>query len=207
MTLATAAAFTAAAISLLNIIVTARLGKLGTLHQWHRDEMRPIVAKILALSRETLATWDSLTLTRILWLRMRGDPAKHDEMEKYQLKDLEEWETGHDQVAALRVEVASLDLIAHIPAREAARALLQAHEDTSRLLLREHREDAPLKGAGDTIRAFREDRKRLEDDLIEKARADLGLPGTGWRALLRISPARSRDLPPVPAEQGPRPRS
>lgn len=206
MTLATAAAFTAAAISLLNIIVTARLAKLGTLHQWHRDEMRPIVASILALSREMLATWDSLTLTRVLWLGMRGDPAKHDQMEKFQLKDLDKWEAGLKQVSRLRGEVASLDLIAHIPARQAARALLQAHEDMSDLLLREHREDASPKAASDTIQAFHESCKRLEDDLIEKARADLGLPGAGWRALLRISPARGRDLP-VPAEQGPRPRS
>ena len=52
MNLAVAAAFLAALLSLVNVLITARLASQGRLQQWRREEMRPVVARILSLSRE-----------------------------------------------------------------------------------------------------------------------------------------------------------
>ena len=54
MNWAVIAAFAAAALSLVNVIVGYRLASRGHLEQWQRDETRPIVARILTLSQDAL---------------------------------------------------------------------------------------------------------------------------------------------------------
>ena len=48
--LAVIAAFAAAAISLVNVVLTARLTRGSQFRQWQREEARPITARILTLS-------------------------------------------------------------------------------------------------------------------------------------------------------------
>jgi len=52
--LTAAAAFTAAALSLVNVAISYRLTSRGHREQWRRDEARPIVARMLKLSADTL---------------------------------------------------------------------------------------------------------------------------------------------------------
>lgn len=59
MSLAVAAAFLAASLSLVNVLITARLASQGRLQQWRREEMRAVAAKIVALSREAGMAWRS----------------------------------------------------------------------------------------------------------------------------------------------------
>jgi hypothetical protein len=57
--LAVIAAFTAAAISLVNVVLTARLTRGSQFRQWQRETALPITARILALSEEATEAWAS----------------------------------------------------------------------------------------------------------------------------------------------------
>jgi hypothetical protein len=59
VSIAVAAAFLAALLSLVNVLITARLASQGRLQQWRREEMRAVAARILALSREAGMAWRS----------------------------------------------------------------------------------------------------------------------------------------------------
>jgi hypothetical protein len=55
--LAAAAAFTAAGLSLVNVVICARQASRGHREQWRRDEERPIVARCLTLSADARKAW------------------------------------------------------------------------------------------------------------------------------------------------------
>jgi hypothetical protein len=61
MNWATAAAFTAAFLSLVNVAYSARLTSRGTREQWRRDQERPIVARCITLSSDAVKAWHATT--------------------------------------------------------------------------------------------------------------------------------------------------
>ena len=68
------AAFAAAGLSLVNVVVTAQLASRLHLQQWRRDEVRPVVERILVCAREAQKAWTSAAVSREL-LRIAPDQA------------------------------------------------------------------------------------------------------------------------------------
>ena len=64
MDLAAVAAFTAAALSLVNVGFSGWLNSRGHLEQWRRDVERPIVAQIVTLSGDALNAWQEASFAR-----------------------------------------------------------------------------------------------------------------------------------------------
>jgi len=163
--LAVIAAFTAAAISLVNIVVTAWLASGSQFRQWQREEARPITARILALSGEACLAWS------------HADKAEDDRQ-----KHLQE---GVAAVNKLRYEQAQLNLIATPPTRQAAESLVNGHMFAAAQLLGALRSDlqpTPMDELTATLEAW-------ERALIDKFRADLGVPADRrWLRRLRLRP-------------------
>lgn len=59
------AAFTAAGLSLVNIVLSARLTRHHHLEQWRRDEERPVVARLLTLSQTAMQRVREMGYARI----------------------------------------------------------------------------------------------------------------------------------------------
>jgi hypothetical protein len=175
--LAAIAAFTAAAISLVNVIIIARLARRTHLQQWRREEARPIVARILALSSEASSAWINGALLREESLSVGDDPAKRTEVLKLQNQEFDQWKRGRSALDKLRFEVAQLDLIAAQPVRDAAAALLLSHESVAIAQFRSVDSSAGLMKTVMESKA-----KMLQTDLVERTREDLGLPRDGRRA-------------------------
>jgi hypothetical protein len=172
--LAVIAAFTAAGISLINVAITVRAASRGSLQQWRRGEVQPVVARILAASGEAKGAWDEAALTRQEWLRFRDDAAMHDEVLKLQAQEFDHWKAGKAACDKLRFEVAQLELVGHQPVREAARALLDAQGSIARGQL------SPDTPSADPLKSLLElglKVKQCEDRLIEETRTDLGIYG------------------------------
>ena len=94
MDLTAVAAFTAAGLSLVNVVVTARLAGRERHAQWRREEVRPIIARILALSRETRDEWRKAAFARLSWLSASDDPARRDEIDSMQKREREGYANG-----------------------------------------------------------------------------------------------------------------
>ncbi len=129
MDLVAVAAFTAAGLSLINVLVSARLNSRGHLEQWRRDEERPIVARMLTLSADALSAWHSAGSARRDWIdSLRSDPSGGNVDAKVQEEAVEHWGTGSQLYDKLRFELAQLDLIAGRPLRDVAASLFREHE-------------------------------------------------------------------------------
>lgn len=165
MNLAVIAAFTAAAISLVNIIVTSRLTSSSQFRQWQREEARPIVARILALSAEVRYAW--------AW------PSESEEDREKTLR------AGVEVVNKLHYEQAQLNLIATPPTRQAAESLITGHRYAAAKLaglLRDDLQHPPMAELTVTL-------AEREQALIDKFRADLGVPADRrWLRRLRRRP-------------------
>ena len=118
MDLAATAAFTAAALSLINVGVSARLTRAGRLEEWRRDTERPIVARLLTLSQDAAEAWSEANRLRAEYTG-GADRTALD-------RAAAAWNRGNSLVAQLNFEIAQLDLIAGDRLRERARALLLA---------------------------------------------------------------------------------
>lgn len=173
------AAFTAAGLSLVNVAVSYRLSSQGHLEQWRREQERPIVARILTLSRDATKAW------------MDTASAKEDLRDRYQAAGFgaedaalrkqmaEHWARGNEVHRDMRFETEQLDLLAGPQLRKVARDLTNKH-DSARINLR------PA-GPNDQFNHYFAIEK-LERALREAARADLGLrepTRRSVRALLR----------------------
>jgi hypothetical protein len=169
--LAAIAAFTAAAISLVNVIITARLARRTHLQQRRREEARPIVARILALSSEASRAWINGALLREERLSVGDDPAKRTEVLKLQDQKFDQWKRARSALDKLRFEVAQLNLIAAQPVRDAAAALLLSHESVA---IAQFRSIDSSTGLLKTVMESKA--KMLQTDLVERTREDLGLP-------------------------------
>jgi hypothetical protein len=160
MDLAAIAAFTAAGLTLVNVGISARLTRTGSLEQWMRDTERPIVAKAL-LSQDAAKAWREAESFRGQY---DGGP---DRTIITQAGDA--WRRGISLFDQLNFEFAQLDLIAGDPLRERARALLVLH-DSLRHTVR------PTSGSSaSTEREEFNTLAQFADQLIAAARADLGV--------------------------------
>jgi hypothetical protein len=108
------AAFTAAALSLVNVAISARLVSRGQREQWRRDQERPVVARCLTLSDDALSEWWDASL------------AKQDADADAPLTKMDQhWRKGGQLLHDLRYEVAQLDLLASRAVRQVAATLLR----------------------------------------------------------------------------------
>jgi hypothetical protein len=170
--LAMVAAFTAAGLSLVNVVVSARMSSRGHVEQWRRDEERPIVARMLTLSADALTAWDLARQARRHWIdSLNSDPSGGNADTKAQHEAAEHWGTGSQLYDKLCFELAQLDLIAGRPLRDVATSLVREHESVRHWM-------RPTSGASDWYELVAEQNNkitRLHADLVERTRADLGL--------------------------------
>lgn len=159
---ATVAAFTAAGLSLANVLISARLTGRSGREQWRRDQERPVVARALTLSASAARLWWTTSV------------AVEDGPPGEKMARPKDWYDGRQSLADLRYEVAQLDLLASSAVREAACELVAAHQkETTRLVLLEAGEED-----FDARQRFHVQVQKLEATLVEQARTDLGLgPG------------------------------
>lgn len=180
--LAAIAAFSAAGLSLVNVVVSYRFASRGSLEQWRRDEQRPVVARMLTLSDEALSKWRAAGFARREWLEsLQADPGRSQE--DTQSRDLaaEHWSGGSELYDKLRFELAQLDLIAGRPLRDVAARLVREHESARQRV-------RPASGGDDWFRPLMEQNNTingLHADLVMKTRADLGLGQDLTRRRLR----------------------
>jgi hypothetical protein len=169
------AAFTAAGLSLVNVGVSYRLNSRSHLEQWRRDEERPIVARMLTLSADTLGEWWAAGNARRDWIEsVNADPSRVSEDVKARREASERWRAGSEKYDKLRFELAQLDLIAGRPLRDVADALLREHESVRQWI-------GPASGASDWFKLLAEHNNKivgLHGDLIRQTRADLGVDRT-----------------------------
>jgi hypothetical protein len=170
--LVAAAAFTAAALSLVNVGLSAWLNSRGHLEQWRRDVERPIVAQIITLSGDALNAWQDATLARQEWITsVNADPGRQHEDIGARDRAAERWAVGSSAYDKLRFETAQLDLVAGPPLRDTARALLRQHESMRHYI-------RLASGASDWFERVTELNNEivaLQGELVVKTRADLGL--------------------------------
>ena len=107
MDLAVIAAFTAAGISLVNVAITVRATSGGSLQQWRRTEVRPAVARILALSDQAMREQHhAMCLHRDRFgLGVRG-PYEGDQADKLRAEERDHWKNSRDARQKLSFEVA-----------------------------------------------------------------------------------------------------
>lgn len=173
--LAAAAAFTAAGLSLVNVVVTARLASRGQREQWRREQERPIVARSLTLSADASTEWWKTSAVREEMDPDQPGPSADAD---------EHMQRGIQLLGELRYQVAELDLLASRAVRRAASDLADAHHaEMDRLFL-----TAPGADDKDGRRATPAKIRELEAVLVEWARVDLGLstaqPGPPPRSLI-----------------------
>jgi hypothetical protein len=188
MDLTAAAAFTAAGLSLINVVVTARMAGRERLTQWRREELQPIVARILALSRETRDEWRKAAVAQLLRLGGPDSLGEGDDIDSVQKREREGYANGKAAWDKLCFEVAQLQLIAAKPVSDAAEALRLSHESLGLGLNR---------GAKTTRAAERKITESVNIDintgnLIREVRIALGAPDsvrrrTRWPGLWRGS--------------------
>jgi hypothetical protein len=172
MDLVAAAAFTAAALSLVNVGVSAWLNSRGHLEQWRRDVERPIVAQIITLSGDALNAWQDASHARQEWIAStHADLDREHEDIGARDRAAEYWAIGSGAYDKLRFEMAQLDLVAGPPLRDAAGALLRRHESMRHYI-------RPAGGASNWFELatnLNNEIVELQGDLVVKTRADLGL--------------------------------
>jgi len=170
--LVAAAAFTAAALSLVNIGLSAWLNSRGYLEQWRRDVERPIVAQIITLSGDGLNAWRDASFAKQEWITsVHADLDRQHEDIGARDRAAEQWAVGSDAYNKLRFEVAQLDLVAGPPLRDTAGALLRHHESMRQYI----RPASAASNWFDVVTDLNNKIVTLHGDLVVKTRADLGL--------------------------------
>jgi hypothetical protein len=123
--LAVIAAFTAAAVSVLNLVVTAKLTSGSQFRRWQREEARPITARLLILSREGRRAWLRIASTRRELLDVSDADSSVEGLQKRHRDQMAAAWTVSEELGS---EDAALWLIATPPTREAASALVNKHQ-------------------------------------------------------------------------------
>ena len=160
------AAFAAAGLSLVNVVVTARLAHHGQGEQWRREQERPIVARCVALSVDLRDEWWEASFAR---LDIQAPVGAQLDVQKRVNR-------GWQALRNLRYEVAQLDLLASPPVRQAARDLVTVHEqEMTRLAF------PPNPATDENAARLASHAKigKLEEALVERTRTDLGLAPAG----------------------------
>ena len=195
--LAVIAAFTAAAVSVLNIILTAWLTRGSQFLRWQREEARPITARLLAHSGEARLAWLRATLVRQEWTRLGDDD--RDRLVPLERERVEYVAAARAASAKLLLEAADLDLIATPPTRAAATELAEAHSWAQTFLVNLLSAGRPSEK--EFTRAFEQvdDLHAREQALIDKFRADLALPrDRNWLRRIGSATPRLPQRPPRP---------
>lgn len=145
------------------------------------------MARILTLSQDAMGKWNDAASARHGWITVSGNPEEAGESEGFRAKELEHYAAAMELWAKLRYQIAELDLVAGRPVRDAAHALYLGH-GTMAVRLR------PAGPQADPLTAAASSKVNpLQEELIVKARADLGLDrGRGGR--VRSMLQRSRML-------------
>jgi hypothetical protein len=193
--LAVIAAFTAATVSILNIILTAWLNRGSQFLQWQREQARPIAARVLTHSDEARLAWmRGVQLEKELRSLGDKDKKRAGELEEQARKF---FAANRDAFDKLRFEAAQLTLIATPQTREAARALMKHHMDLAM-------PDIPQLVMATRRRPIAEMETliALEAALIDTFRADLGLPSDPrWLVRKRKNTLiRGRDISQSPRQ-------
>jgi len=160
------AAFAAAGLSLVNVVVTARLAHRGQGEQWRREQERPIVARCVALSVDLRDEWWEASFAR---LDIQAPVGAQLDVQKRVNR-------GWQALRNLRYEVAQLDLLASPAVRQAARDLVTVHEqEMTRLAF------PPNPATDENAARLASHAKigKLEEALVERTRTDLGLAPAG----------------------------
>jgi hypothetical protein len=173
--LAVVAAFTAAGLSLVNVVITTRMARRGQREQWRREQERPIVARCLTLSRTARDEWGAAAVAK---RDMNADdPWLGSVADQHRKK-------GVQLMRDLQYEVAQLDLLASRAVRQAAWRLVRTHEEPMVGLLGKAGEDNyQVRMASDF------ETMDMEAKLVELTRVDLGL-----RSVSTLSAPHPRSL-------------
>lgn len=173
--LATIAAFTAAGLSLvsviLSVVLTYRLSRRAQLERWRQDQERPIVARLLKLSDEAASKWLEVNDARMDWQNLLSDdPSQNSGAIKALAWAIESWKDADKLQDKISFEAVQLDLIAGGPVRDVATKLAQRHSAVVLLCHPEREHDdwhGLLSGQLEAI-------AKLQQDLVRHARTDLG---------------------------------
>jgi hypothetical protein len=122
-TLAAIAAFIAAGFSLTGVLVNAWLVSRRKRAEWRRNQVQPIVARLLTLSLEAVDEWQD-AYSCFGRVSATTDNAKRDAVKHLAEAHLK---TGSDLCEKMRFEAARLDLLAGEDLRVAAWGVLFAH--------------------------------------------------------------------------------
>lgn len=194
MTLATFAAFAAAAISLINVVVTSRLTRRGQKEQWRREAERPTVATALATSNECCDKWIEAADLKEEWGDALVTGGPDDEPDGRAAEIWKAYVEGLALYNKLRFQLAELDLIAGPGVRRVAAAIETAHLSIRNVI-------RPDGGTQDPSSRTRKEIIKIEDlhhELITAARIDIGVDGRAtvglrsgiWRAFRKARRAR-----------------
>ena len=169
------AAFTAAALSAVNVLISYRLTSRGHREQWRREQERPIVARILTVSTEITGTCLDLRNIELEWARPNEEVPSSGTQ-----PTLERYAVAVEQCKALRYEVSQLDLLASSEVHETAKALVTTLSlFVSRLDPSAPQADPPSGQDEDNVFRTLDDLAyaiaRMHERLREQAREDLGL--------------------------------
>jgi hypothetical protein len=187
--LVAAAAFTAAALSLVNVGLSAWLNSRGHLEEWRRDVERPIVAQIITLSGDALNAWRDASFAKQEWITsVHADLDRQHEDVGARDRAAEQWTAGSEAYDKLRFEMAQLDLVAGPPLRETAGALVRHHESARHYI----RLASGASDWFDRVTDLNNEIVALQGDLVVKTRADLGLDHGVSNHRLRSLPWRAR---------------
>jgi hypothetical protein len=168
MTLTAIAAFVAAGLSLINILITSWFVRRGQLEQWRRDAERPIVARVLALSDKCLEIITESANQKAMWIQSLETGQQDTEVYNVMLKL---WDAAGITYDELRVEGAQLELVGGRDLRGAVDRLLTLHEGLRHVV-------GPAGGAegpDQVAREYGNDIRSSRAELVDRPRADLGL--------------------------------
>ena len=174
---ATWAAFTAAGLSLVNVLLTARFTRRADLDRWRRDSERPVVVDLVGASRSASEFWSAAASGRERWIATVRVGTESVEIREQAFGAHSE---GLMQFRAVQVACDHLDLLAGPRLRAATKDLLRAHQSPAHQL-------RPASGIEDPWQSWNralEDIAGAELRVLNAARADLGVNGPSrspWR--------------------------
>lgn len=167
------AAFVAAGLSLVNVLVSYFLSHRGQLNQWRRDAERPVVANVLALSGKLTSQLSDVAKARDEWLTSIQQDRNNENVAARDTA-ASEWRGARDTFEKLSFEITGLDLIAGRSPRDAAAELMSAQESLVHWL-------RPASGTSEPPQEIFSRQSGVafnaERDLISAVRRDLGVDG------------------------------
>lgn len=180
MSVAAIAAFAAAGISLVNVLVTSRLTRGGQKEQWRRETERPIVASLLATSKECLETWtDAASQMKTLNESQEAGEPFSGEIHEAVVKMVKTYANGWALVEKLNGIASELDLIASTAVSQAVNELVDRHAAI-------RRDVAPsVPNPPGTVERYGHEIADLRAKVIAATRADIGVDAAWLRGRWR----------------------